>query len=244
MEFTRAGIVGLTLMFGCVRIGYDAPLKARDAGETSNMDASLIDAGKRFDASQLDASDQPAIDAATMDASTPRDAGPASDASTTDDASSARDASTTDDAGAARDAAASGDASASSDAAQADAGSTDAAASSNGPCSFTSTGNRYEGKKHFHGFLTLRNTGDSTWTLPIISFDLPSTANICNDEDVLPGAGWTLQSSAGHCEYTKTSPTLSIAPGASLSFEYSSNYPNNIADPAVANVNVAGCAAN
>jgi outer membrane receptor protein involved in Fe transport len=70
---------------------------------------------------------------------------------------------------------------------------------------------------------------------------LPSDAYVCNDSNMLPGDGWALQSSGGHCTYTKTSPSLSIAPGATLSFEYSANYSQSLAAPAAANVSVSGC---
>lgn len=235
MKLERAGLAGLTLLFGCVRVGYDVTYKAHDSGVDaghSDMDSAVT----VRDASQRDASDRPSVDAAIS----PRDAAQV-DASTPHDAGSAHDASAARDAGAQRDAAVGGDASSASDAGQADAGAQDAAVSSKVPCSIAITDNRYVGKKHYHGYLTLQNTGTSTWTQATISFDLPSTMKICNDVDVLPGAGWTLQSSAGHCEYTKSPPTLSIAPGASLKFEYSSDYPDDIAAPAAANVSVVGC---
>lgn len=118
--------------------------------------------------------------------------------------------------------------------------SMDAAVSGMGLCPAELTTNMYLGNPHYHGTLVLQNTGTSTWTTPTISFDLPSTTYVCNDANKLPGSGWSLLSSAGHCAFTKTSPGLSVAPGASLTFEYSTN-DELPASPAVTDLTVTGC---
>jgi hypothetical protein len=120
-------------------------------------------------------------------------------------------------------------------------GSADAAASGTGSCAVIVTMNTYLGSPRYHGWLALQNAGATVWTTPTIRFDLPSSVYVCNDADILPGPGWTLQSSGGHCTYAKTSPSLSIAPGATLDFEYSSNNPTSPVAPAAANLSVSGC---
>jgi len=123
-----------------------------------------------------------------------------------------------------------------------DSGSPDAGPTSLGSCSFSITTNAYVGNPHYHGTLDLKNTGATAWTLPTIDFHLPSSAYMCNDAQALPGAGWTLTISGNHCTYTRTAPPLAIAPGATLSFEYSSNDPMSAASgSAAANVSVSGC---
>jgi hypothetical protein len=122
-----------------------------------------------------------------------------------------------------------------------DAGAMDAGASLPTPCLFNVTMNTYTGSPHYHGFLALDNAGSATWTLITIEFDLRSNMYVCNDQTALPGAGWTLQSSGGHCVYIKTAPGLSLAPGATLTFEYSTDDPTTAIGPAVANISVSGC---
>jgi hypothetical protein len=73
-------MVALTLMFGCVRLGYDArrvpteekPAPHDDAGVDRVFDAAIADAGSRSDASVVDAS---VPDASAKDAAVPAEAG-------------------------------------------------------------------------------------------------------------------------------------------------------------------------
>lgn len=175
------------------------------------------------DAGQLDTG----VDAAVIDAGRQIDA-------------SVRDASTTADASHPTAGSGASDAAMAEDDGTAMPPPTDAAVSGTSACPAALTTNMYVGNPHYHGTLLLQNTGTSTWTTPTISFDLPSTAYICNDASKLPGNGWSLQSSAGHCAYTKTSPSLSIAPGASFTFEYSTNDEQS-ESPAVIHLIVSGC---
>jgi hypothetical protein len=234
-------MAGLSFLFGCLRLGYDVQHRAYDGGVAVGMDAAVSDAGNWQDAAHFDAGQSSAMspDASTLVADAGAfDAGKQQDSAVPGDAGGAA---ASHDAGAPRDAAASASDSGLADSGLADSGSADAAVSGTGVCAVTVTTNTYDGKPHYHGRLVLKNVGDTTWTLPTISFDLPSTANICNDADVLPGAGWTLQSSAGHCEYTRVTPALSIGPEATLSFEYSSDYRSTLAEPAVIQLSVLNC---
>lgn len=220
MRLGRAGLVALTFMLGCQRFGYDAVYPTPDAGHSDagpshELDSAVADASMRQDASALDGS---APDASAPDAMKPEETD-ASDPAT-------------DDAGASDDGGTQG---------SMDGGPSDAGSSGTGPCAITVVKNTYLGTPNFHGWLSLKNAGTTTWTTPQIRFDLPSSAYVCNDVDILPGAGWDLQSSSGHCEYTKTPPNLSIAPGETLDFEYSTNNSNAVAAPAAANVSVLGC---
>jgi hypothetical protein len=121
-----------------------------------------------------------------------------------------------------------------------DSGLADAGATSK-PCAATASTNTYQGSPHYHGTLVLLNTGSATWTTPTIGFDLPWSTYVCNDAKTLPGTGWTLVATGNHCEYTKLSPGLSVAPGGTLTFNYSSNSPTTISLSAALNVSVSGC---
>jgi hypothetical protein len=189
----------LTFLVGCVRFGYDAQhlpsdqppdAQPNEAGPALTPDASTIDAG--MDAAVI-ADPGSQMDASVHDASMP--VVMAQDAST-----HVVDAGT----GAAMDASMPQDTGVPEDSAipvSLDSGSmpVDAATSSSGPCTFQVTSNQYVGNGHYHGTLLIKNTGTTTWTKPTVEFDLPgSSSNYCNDEDVLPGPGWALQSINAH----------------------------------------------
>jgi hypothetical protein len=233
----------LAFMVGCMRFGYNeqpaapdlTPAAARsDAGSPRRMDAAVLGAGRQ----QQDASGPDAhVPVASKADAAPRDAQAGtmdSGAQASSDAampaptdSGAMDSGRTD--------------SGATDSGTMTTGPTDSGAIGGGPCAFTVTTNQYIGDPHFHGTLVLQNTGTTTWTMPSIGFDLPSLGYLCNDNNMLPGAGWALQSAAGHCAYTKTAPLLNIAPTAKLTFEYSSNYSKTSSANAVTNISVSGC---
>jgi hypothetical protein len=218
--FRHAWLLALALLLGCGRLGFTlrpAPAaQPRDdaGGMDGGLDAAVEDAGSRPDASSMDASMPDATQHAAPDAAVTRDASDSSDAGTEPPM---------DDAG------------------PADAGPADAGSTRIDLCSVRVTMNTYIGDPHYHGTFVLQNASTTTWTLPTIEFDLPSSAYVCNDTGALPGPGWTLQSSAGHCTYTKTKPSLSLAPGAMLTFEYSSDNQSSVPEPAAINLRIYGC---
>jgi hypothetical protein len=237
-------LVALTFMLGCLRVGYDArpvPIdpthdaRHNDRGTARGVDAALADGGMQQNASSVDAS---APSDSSADAANDADSAPGLDATTPQDTGVADDGAVP----AAMDSGSSdGAMPAPMDSGSSDGGPTDAAASGANPCEFTATTNAYVGSPHYHGTLALQNAGAVTWTMPTIDFDLPSSTRVCNDVSKLPGKGWTLRSSGRHCTYTTTSPSVSIAPGATLNFEYSSNDPSSWSAPAALNIGVSGC---
>ena len=83
-------------------------------------------------------------------------------------------------------------------------------------CSTSVTTNTYVGSDYW-GTIKIKNTGSSPITSPTISFKVPSGVKCDYD-----ASGWKHSQSGSTCTYSRKS-SLSIAPGASYTFNYSTS---------------------
>jgi hypothetical protein len=84
-------------------------------------------------------------------------------------------------------------------------------------CSVAVTTNSYKGAPDYWGTLKFKNTGSDAMTSPTIAFKVPSGVKCDYDP-----SGWKHTQSGTTCTYTRKS-SLTIKPGASYTFEYSTN---------------------